>query len=349
MSSRTSFGVHHYAGEVVYTALGFCEKNKDTLQPALIELLGSSQSDFVRSLVPYEHQASEQTRRKSTLLMDTLTAQFKMQLNKLVFVINSTSPHYVRCINPNADKTAGKIDRPCVLLQLRTGGVLEAVRVTRMGFPSRFIHRDFLHRFRVLAPLVTHADARQHCVVLMASLKPPLPTTDYQVGPGRCLRCPSRPSPVRLPLPSAALAPRSATSVRCGLVASRARAWHTQVGLTKIFFRQDVSEQLEKRRERQMLKFIVVIQTYSRMWICRRKAHLARARIRARARAAHTRNHSATLPRAYTRARATPCLPHDSPKRDWFVAAVRPRAHSRSADPSGGTAQGHSHPALAEA
>ena len=119
VSSRTSFGVHHYAGEVVYTALGFCEKNKDTLQPALIELLASSQSDFVRSLVPYEHQASEQTRRKSTLLMDTLTAQFKMQLNKLVFVINSTSPHYVRCVNPNSEKTAGKIDRPCVLLQVQ--------------------------------------------------------------------------------------------------------------------------------------------------------------------------------------------------------------------------------------
>ena len=119
VSSRTSFGVHHYAGEVVYTALGFCEKNKDTRQPALIELLASSQSDFVRSLVPYEHQASEQTRRKSTLLMDTLTAQFKMQLNKLVFVINSTSPHYVRCVNPNSEKTAGKIDRPCVLLQVQ--------------------------------------------------------------------------------------------------------------------------------------------------------------------------------------------------------------------------------------
>ena len=96
VSSRTSFGVHHYAGEVVYTALGFCEKNKDTLQPALIELLASSQSDFVRSLVPYEHQASEQTRRKSTLLMDTLTAQFKMQLNKLVFVINSTKTKLFR-------------------------------------------------------------------------------------------------------------------------------------------------------------------------------------------------------------------------------------------------------------
>ena len=242
------------------------------------------------------------------------------------------------------NEKAAKIDRPRVLLQLRTGGVLEAVRVTRMGFPSRFIHRDFLHRFRVLAPLVTHADPRQHCVMLMGSLKPPLPTTDYQVRRWRSTPSPSPPLSPYLALPaprsrpylallahtalarfphshrslrsdvsvclnpflrlpqSAVVAMRGDRGSRCGLrrhacdalpsrlsrlaalptgrrghclLAIRAlvrAALTLQVGLTKIFFRQDVSEQLEKRRERQMLQFIIVIQCYSRMWICRRKA-----------------------------------------------------------------------------
>jgi len=121
------------------------------------------------------------------------------------------------------NEKAAKIDRPRVLLQLRTGGVLEAVRVTRMGFPSRFIHRDFLHRFRVLAPLVTHADPRQHCVMLMGSLKPPLPTTDYQVRRWRSTPPPPPPPHTSLsmltpPLPASAT--RIALSALTSLCAS---------------------------------------------------------------------------------------------------------------------------------
>ena len=43
--------VRHYAGAVTYTASGFCEKNKDILQPALVALCTQqSTSPFVRAL-----------------------------------------------------------------------------------------------------------------------------------------------------------------------------------------------------------------------------------------------------------------------------------------------------------
>jgi hypothetical protein len=36
------------------------------------------------------------------------------------------------------------------VFQLRCGGVLEAIRVTRAGYPNRFIHFEFLQRYRML-------------------------------------------------------------------------------------------------------------------------------------------------------------------------------------------------------
>lgn len=45
------FMVHHYAGEIVYATEGFLEKNRDMLHQEGIDLLRSSSSEFIRSLV----------------------------------------------------------------------------------------------------------------------------------------------------------------------------------------------------------------------------------------------------------------------------------------------------------
>jgi myosin-5 len=49
----------------------------------------------------------------------TLGAQFKAQLGSLVDKINATAVHYVRCIKPNACKSASEFERPMVTDQLR--------------------------------------------------------------------------------------------------------------------------------------------------------------------------------------------------------------------------------------
>lgn len=43
--------VHHYAGEIVYATEGFLEKNRDMLHQEGIDLLRSSKSEFIRSIV----------------------------------------------------------------------------------------------------------------------------------------------------------------------------------------------------------------------------------------------------------------------------------------------------------
>jgi myosin-5 len=64
--------------------------------------------------------------------------------------INNTKPHYVRCIKPNAENAPDKFDPDLVLAQLRCCGVIEAVRVSRAGFPNRTPHDVFYRTYRHL-------------------------------------------------------------------------------------------------------------------------------------------------------------------------------------------------------
>ncbi|XP_054621198.1 myosin-IIIa isoform X2 [Dunckerocampus dactyliophorus] len=47
------FGIHHYAGKVIYSAGGFLAKNRDTLPADIVLLLRSSENELVRKLVTH--------------------------------------------------------------------------------------------------------------------------------------------------------------------------------------------------------------------------------------------------------------------------------------------------------
>lgn len=74
------------------------------------------------------------------------------QLNKLMDTLRSTQPHFVRCIIPNHEKKAGKIAAHLVLDQLRCNGVLEGIRICRLGFPNRILFQEFRQRYEILTP-----------------------------------------------------------------------------------------------------------------------------------------------------------------------------------------------------
>ncbi|XP_021346055.1 uncharacterized protein LOC110445656 [Mizuhopecten yessoensis] len=50
MGERTSFGIRHYAEQVMYDADGFLERNRDTLSQDLIACLLNSNNDFIKDL-----------------------------------------------------------------------------------------------------------------------------------------------------------------------------------------------------------------------------------------------------------------------------------------------------------
>ncbi len=49
-NNKHSFTIHHYAGKVSYFALGFLEKNRDTLSDSVVDMFKHSQDDLIRLL-----------------------------------------------------------------------------------------------------------------------------------------------------------------------------------------------------------------------------------------------------------------------------------------------------------
>eukprot|EP00898_Chlorokybus_atmophyticus_P006930 jgi/Chlat1/7238/Chrsp58S09133 len=155
--SQTAFAINHYAGEVLYDTEFFLEKNKDYVIAEHQQLLGNSQDPFVQALFP--PQPADDGKSRSSYRFSSIGNRFKQQLLALMDTLNATEPHYVRCIKPNGVNKPTIFEGANVLQQLRCGGVLEAIRISCAGFPTRREYQDFTDRFGLLAPQVM---ARRH-------------------------------------------------------------------------------------------------------------------------------------------------------------------------------------------
>ncbi|KAJ4806937.1 Myosin-17 [Rhynchospora pubera] len=87
-----------------------------------------------------------------------------LQLNSLMDTLNATEPHYVRCVKPNNVLKPMIFQNSSILQQLQCGGVLEAIRISCLGFPTRRTFAEFLKRFTVLGPsLVDGVEEKEAC------------------------------------------------------------------------------------------------------------------------------------------------------------------------------------------
>ncbi|CAK6967248.1 unconventional myosin-Va isoform X2 [Scomber scombrus] len=169
MSNR-AFIIQHFADKVEYQCGGFLEKNKDTVNEDQISVLKASKFDLLVELFQDEAKAtspagqvpgtggrtrlsikpdkSRDTSRKEH--KKTVGCQFRNSLQMLMDTLNATTPHYVRCIKPNDFKLAFSFDPKRAVQQLRACGVLETIRISAAGFPSRWTYQEFFSRYRVL-------------------------------------------------------------------------------------------------------------------------------------------------------------------------------------------------------
>lgn len=76
----------------------------------------------------------------------TLGSIFKSSLSSLMETLNVTNVHYIRCIKPNEAKRAWEFDPQQVLGQLRACGVLETIRISCAGYPTRWTYEEFVER-----------------------------------------------------------------------------------------------------------------------------------------------------------------------------------------------------------
>ncbi|XP_052169711.1 myosin-1-like [Oryza glaberrima] len=151
-----AFAVRHYAGEVAYDTSGFLEKNRDLLHMDSIQFLAKCKSSLPQMFaskmlsqsdnplpVPYRNSAADS--QKLSVAM-----KFKGQLFQLMQRLESTTPHFIRCIKPNNLQLPAIYEQGLVLQQLKCCGVLEVVRISRSGYPTRMTHQKFARRYGFL-------------------------------------------------------------------------------------------------------------------------------------------------------------------------------------------------------
>jgi len=233
------FGVNHYAGTVDYDTKGFVQKNKDDLPREASDLLMSSSSAFVRELANIVSGGSARTAKQK----QTVGSQFTLQLKELRKRIDLTSPHYVRCLKPNAELVPDCYDSSMIVDQLRCAGVLEAVRVSRVGFPQRYAHSLFVLRYRTLAlkelQVASRKGARNLCSVLVKTIAEQVWAMEHPQYTE------SRKEPV--------------DGSMVGI----------QMGKTKVFLRSRAFQQLESLRNAKMIDAAILVQSRMRVFIAR--------------------------------------------------------------------------------
>ncbi|KAJ3695578.1 hypothetical protein LUZ60_000955 [Juncus effusus] len=145
--SETNFTLSHYAGKVTYQTDSFLDKNRDYVIMEHCNLLSSSKCTFVSGLF----LSSQEESSRSSYKFSSVSSRFKQQLQALMETLNTTEPHYIRCVKPNSLNRPQIFENQSVLHQLRCGGVLEAVRISLAGYPTRRTYFEFVDRFGILA------------------------------------------------------------------------------------------------------------------------------------------------------------------------------------------------------
>ncbi|KAI0034460.1 P-loop containing nucleoside triphosphate hydrolase protein [Vararia minispora EC-137] len=155
-STSDTFTIAHYAHSVEYTVDGFLEKNRGTVPDEHMDLILGSTNVFLREVVEtsaagksYQHHTNKSGSSHpavTTSRKPTQCSIFKTSLKTLMDTLAQTDIHYIRCIKPNDEKRSWALDRALVLNQLRACGVLETVRISCSGYPSRWTYEEFAIR-----------------------------------------------------------------------------------------------------------------------------------------------------------------------------------------------------------
>lgn len=192
------FGITHYAGQVWYAVDGFLEKNRDALRIDVLELLSTSEQPLVLEMtkqmriqrdmgktLPRGANGRFVTMKPRT---PTVAARFSDSLQQLLQSMSKCNPWFVRCVKPNNEKQALRMDMPCVLQQLRYLGMLDTIKIRKRGYPVRLRFQHFVDRYRHMlrTPIPRGTPYRDLCRFVLEVL--PHSNTegpDFQLGATR--------------------------------------------------------------------------------------------------------------------------------------------------------------------
>ncbi|KAG2382959.1 hypothetical protein C9374_004926 [Naegleria lovaniensis] len=185
--NEKEFVLSHYAGDVPYNVVSWFTKNVDPLNEDCKGVMAASGNALIRSLfdLPGERQKAAEKRSVGSARFKTVATNYKNQLKDLMGLLESTEPHFIRCIKPNNLQKPGIIDDRLVLHQLKCNGVLEGIRIARKGYPGRIPYADFVKRYDLLVEdkraLEQQPNLRGKAQVILDTIKFE-ETTQYKLG-----------------------------------------------------------------------------------------------------------------------------------------------------------------------
>merc|ERR1719382_326326 len=102
------------------------------------------------------HHKKKKKKKKKT----SVCTFFKQQLINLMTTLNVTEPYFCRAMKPNWNKSAKEWDNVLVEDQLRSGGLIEALRVLKLGYPTRVPYKNIWDKFngKINNPLINNLD-----------------------------------------------------------------------------------------------------------------------------------------------------------------------------------------------
>ncbi|KAF8822282.1 myosin D [Cardiosporidium cionae] len=178
VGANINFLVVHTIGSIQYNADSFLFKNKDILRPEIMEIVQNSSNTIACQL--FEGIVMEKGKMAKGLLIGS---QFLNQLQALMEIINSTEPHFVRCVKPNDTKKALDWVSSKVVIQLHALSILEALQLRQLGYSYRRPFNEFLFQFKFINLEVsenTNLDSAAACKQLFSCTN--LAQTDYAIG-----------------------------------------------------------------------------------------------------------------------------------------------------------------------
>uniref|UniRef100_A0AAQ4QYX6 Myosin VIIBb n=1 Tax=Gasterosteus aculeatus aculeatus TaxID=481459 RepID=A0AAQ4QYX6_GASAC len=162
---HTDFGIRHFAGVVHYDSKGFLEKNRDAVSFDIIKMVDLTTNKLLHQIFETELSTNvgkignnskvimtpkNSLRSDSRKQVTTLSAQFRQSLDSLMKALSACQPFFIRCFKPNNEKQSKVFDRELCMRQLRYSGMMDTIRIRKLGYPIRHTFVEFLHRYRVL-------------------------------------------------------------------------------------------------------------------------------------------------------------------------------------------------------
>jgi len=189
MEAINGFTIRHYAGEVLYDCSEFLVKNSDSSEFDTLLVFSASKSPVTTMILRMQADGSvtDDVKRSNKRAFLSTGTVFADQLTQLMTVLRKTQPYFVRCVKPNPTKQPKHFIPAFVLPQLRCGGLIEALRIIKLGFPTRCAYKRVRELFGGILkskPVVNlnERDFTEGILYVLGDKSQKLSLSEYQLG-----------------------------------------------------------------------------------------------------------------------------------------------------------------------